>query len=223
MSLTEIETWILNSLQSIFDTFGWLGVGGVMLFENATGITPSEVTLALAGWLLLATHDAPFGWVFLGALYASVGSTIGALAPYFIARWGGRPLVERFARWFRMEQAHIERAERLMQRWGPGMVFFGRLFPGVRSLVGLPAGLGRVHIFHYIGATFLGTYIWCALFIGIGYVVGHEWKLIVDVIKDYALYLLVFAAALASLTALFYWYYLRPRGWRPAALLNWLD
>ena len=95
--IAELEIQIIAALQTMFDRFGWFGVAGLMGFENATGITPSEIILGLAGWLLLAAKDSPFVMVFVGALYAALGSTAGASVTYWLARLGGRPVVDRAA------------------------------------------------------------------------------------------------------------------------------
>ena len=87
--IAELEAQIIAALQTLFDRFGWLGVAGLMAFENATGITPSEIILGLAGWLLLAAKDAGFGMVFVGALYAALGSTAGASVTYWLVRLAG--------------------------------------------------------------------------------------------------------------------------------------
>ena len=55
--LDQLETLILNSLQTLFDQFGWAGVFLVMAFENATGITPSEIILTFAVWMLLSAQN----------------------------------------------------------------------------------------------------------------------------------------------------------------------
>src|SRR5512136_2922167 len=97
-------------LQFIFDRFGWWGVAGMMAFENATTITPSEVILGLAGWMLLAAHGTPVTMIFAGGLYATLGSVVGSSFTYWLARLGGRPVVDRVARWFRIDPHHITRA-----------------------------------------------------------------------------------------------------------------
>ena len=97
--ISQIETWILGALQTLFDSWGWLGVSAMMAFENFTGITPSEVILALAGWMLISEHQLLVSVIFLGGFYAALGSLLGASAAYWTARLGGRPLVDRMARW----------------------------------------------------------------------------------------------------------------------------
>lgn len=197
--ITELESRIIAALQALFDHLGWLGVAVVMAFENATGLTPSEVTLGLAGWMLLAAHDAPIFTIFVGALYAALGSTAGASATYWLARLGGRPAIDRAARWFRIHPRHITRAEEQFRRWGPGLVLFGRVLPGVRTAVTIPAGLAHMPFLQFAAFTFTGAYVWCALLIGAGYALGHEWLLIKDLVEQFAPWLFAVAVLLSGL------------------------
>lgn len=183
--LDSIEQTILSALQTIFDQFGWLGVFGLMVFENATGITPSEIILGFAGWMLIERHGISPSFIPLAGLYAGLGSTIGASIPYWIARVGGRPLVDRFAKLFRIHMDIIERVEDQCRKWGAGIVLFGRVIPGLRTLVNIPAGLVRIPFPKFFLATFAGSYVWCTLLIGVGYLLGHEWHLISDYIKTH--------------------------------------
>ena len=106
-----LESTILGTAQTIYDQFGWAGVFTIMVLENATGITPSEVILSLAGWMLIEAHNLHPGMILLGGLYAGLGSAMGASIAYWVARLGGRPVVDTFARWFRIDVAHIDKAE----------------------------------------------------------------------------------------------------------------
>jgi len=181
--LDTIEQTILSGLQLIFDEFGWLGVFGLMIFENATGITPSEIILAFAGWMLIENHGISPTFIPLAGLYAGLGSAIGASITYWVARVGGRPLIDRFAKIFRIDLHYIERVENQVHKWGAGIVLGGRVIPGVRTLVSIPAGLVRIPFPKFFVATFIGAYIWCTILIGAGYILGHEWMLISDYIK----------------------------------------
>ena len=188
--LNQLETFILGALQSVYDQFGWGGVFSMMIFENATGITPSEIILSLAGWMLIEAHGQPPSLILMGGLYAGLGSAIGASVAYWVARLGGRPVVEKFAGWFRIDLKHIETMEGHIRRWGVGLVLFGRVIPGVRTLVSIPAGLARIPFGTFFTATFVGAYIWCSLLIGAGYLLGHEWMLISQYLKIYFPYLM---------------------------------
>ncbi|MBI5932574.1 MAG: DedA family protein [Chloroflexi bacterium] len=189
--LDQIEATILATLQTVFDQFGWAGVFGLMVFENATGITPSEIILGFAGWMLIERHALHPSLIFLGGAYAALGSAIGASITYWVARLGGRPVIEKFARFFRMDMAHVTRAEEQVHKFGTGIVLIGRVIPGVRTLISIPAGLVRIPFPKFFFATLIGAYVWCTLLIGIGYILGHEWMLISQYIKQYLPFILI--------------------------------
>jgi membrane protein DedA with SNARE-associated domain len=183
--LDAFEQTILSALQMIFDKFGWFGVFGLMIFENATGITPSEIILAFAGWMLIERHGISPAYIPLAGMYAGLGSAIGASITYWVARLGGRPLIDKFAKIFRIDMKYIERIEEQCSKWGAGIVLAGRVIPGVRTLVSIPAGLVRIPFPKFFLATFVGAYVWCTILIGAGYALGHEWKLISEYIKTH--------------------------------------
>ena len=138
---------------------------------------------------MIAEHQLPISMIFLGGLYAAIGSVLGASITYWVARLGGRPLVDRIARWVRIRPAHIARAEQQFQRWGAGLVLGGRVIPGIRTLISIPAGLARMNFPKFLAATFTGAYIWCTLLIGAGYLLGHEWPMISNYVKQWFPYL----------------------------------
>jgi membrane protein DedA with SNARE-associated domain len=185
MMLDQIEATILSSLQIIFDQFGWAGVFALMVFENATGITPNEIILAFAGWMLLERHSIAPGYILLGGVYAGTGSALGASITYWVARLGGRPMIERFAKFFRLDLHLLNKAEEQMHRWGVWLILSGRVIPGLRVLVSIPAGMARVPFPKFFIATFIGAYIWCTALIGAGYVLGQEWMLVSSFIKQH--------------------------------------
>lgn len=188
--IETLETTILSVTQTIYDTWGWLGVAALLVFENATGITPSDIILGLAGWMLIEKHQLPPTIINLGGFYAALGGVLGTSIAYWTARLGGRPLVDKFAHWVRIDPVHLSRAEALFHRWDPGLVLIGRVMPGIRTLISLPAGLARMPFVTFFVATVIGAYLWCTLLIGAGYWLGHEWTLISAYLKKDLPYLL---------------------------------
>ena len=186
----QIETFILSTIQALYDFWGWLGVAVLLAFENATGITPSEIILGLAGWMLIAEHQLSPSMIFIGGFYAACGSILGASITYWVARLGGRPLIDKFAGWFRINPAHITRVEDRFQRWGIGLVAVGRVIPGIRTLISIPAGLARMPFSIFFIVSFIGSYVWCTLLIGAGYFLGHEWRLVSAYLQQALPYLL---------------------------------
>jgi membrane protein DedA with SNARE-associated domain len=114
-----------------------------------------------------------------------------------------------------MDPAHITSAEKQFQRWGTGLVLVGRVIPGIRTLISIPAGLARMPFITFFIATFIGAYVWCTLLIGIGYVLGHEWALISAYLKQFLPFLLA-GGALAL--ALYFWFTRRSRVYVPVRL-----
>ncbi len=210
--ITELETFILSVVQTIYDVSGWFGVAGMLIFENATGITPSEIILGLAGWMLIAEHQLPPSMIPLGGFYAAIGSVIGASIAYWVARLGGRPVIDKFARWVRIDPAHINSAEKQFQRWGTGLVLVGRIMPGIRTLISIPAGLARMPFVTFFVATFIGAYVWCTLIIGAGYFLGQEWVLISAYLKQLLPFLL---AGGIIVLGLYFWFVRRKTVYGP--------
>lgn len=213
--INELETLILSAAQTIYTAWGWFGVAALLVFENATGITPSEIILGLAGWMLISEHQLPPSMILVGGLYAAIGSVLGASIAYWVARLGGRPVVDKLSRWVRIDPAHLDRAETQFQRWGIGLVLVGRVIPGIRTLISIPAGLARMPFLTFFIATFMGAYVWCTLLIGVGYLLGHEWALISAYLKQSLPFLMVGGA---FALALYVWFTRRPPVYAPVRL-----
>ncbi|MBA4376779.1 MAG: hypothetical protein C0401_11480 [Anaerolinea sp.] len=206
---TELENQIIAALQTIFDQLGWFGVASLMAFENATGITPSEIILGMAGWILFSATGASPAMILVGGMYAALGSVIGSSATYWLVRLGGRPALDRVTRWIRIEPRHIEHAEALFKRWGPALIIFGRIIPGVRTLITIPAGLARMSFPQFLIFTFIGTYIWCTLIIGLGFIVGNEWSLISTLIGRFSPWMVAGLLTIGCVGLIIYWLFQR--------------
>jgi membrane protein DedA with SNARE-associated domain len=188
--IANLETIILSAMNSLYNSWGWVGVALMLVFENATGITPSEVILGLAGWMLIANKNVNPAMILLGALFAAIGSVFGASIPYWIARLGGRPVVKKLTRWLRIKDTQVDKVEDQFQRWGTGIVLIGRMMPGVRTLINIPAGLANMTFLSFLINTFIGAYIWCALLLGAGYLLGQHWSLISVYLNRFIPYIL---------------------------------
>lgn len=166
--LTGVAGWITD----LIGRFGSLGVGLVILAENLFPPIPSEAVLPAAGYL------AGLGRLgFVATLVAStVGSVVGALILYGIGAFVGADRIARIvAKLPLMSVGEVERAWRAFDRWDRPAVFFGRLVPGVRSLISIPAGARRMPLIPFVGFTALGSFLWNLLLIGAGYWLGDRW------------------------------------------------
>ena len=116
----------------------------------------------------------PVLFVLVMGLVIAVSSVASEIITYWVARIGGRALVERFSRWLKVDLRHMDRAESLFTRWGVGLVMFGRILPGVRTLVSVPAGMTRMNFGLFFGASFGGAYLWNTLLVAVGYLLGFK-------------------------------------------------
>jgi membrane protein DedA with SNARE-associated domain len=118
----------------------------------------------------------PVLFVLLTGLVIALVSVTGEILTYWAARMGGRALIEKLARrgWLRLDPRRAERAESLFARWGLRLVVFGRIFPGLRTLVSVPAGLKPIPFSQFAGAAFIGAFAWNTLLVCAGYLLGFK-------------------------------------------------
>ena len=169
------------------EALGEWGVGLFTLAETVFPPIPSEVILPLAGFL---TRQGTMNMT-LVLVTSTLGAYVGALLLYWL---GARLGLERSIRWLSklplMDRADFEMAAVWFSRHGRSAVFFGRLLPGVRSLISLPAGAARMHLGTFSAFTLAGSGIWNGLLIGLGALLGIQYRLIGEYSRflNYALY-----------------------------------
>ncbi len=155
--------------------FGGPGVGFLLLLENVFPPIPSEVVLPLAG--VAAGSGAHPYWVML--VWSVLGGLLGAYLLYGLGRAIGGDRVRRLCERLPLLDADdYDRAEAWFDRHGAAGVVVGRMVPGVRSLISIPAGVARMGIARFTLYTVAGSTLWNALFITAGFLLGERWELI---------------------------------------------
>jgi membrane protein DedA with SNARE-associated domain len=104
-----------------------------------------------------------------------IGYTLGSLLGWAIGAYAGRPLLEERGRWFHLDRAKLERADRWFERYGDWAVLLGRVTPVVRSFISIPAGFMRMPLVRFTVLTFVGTIPWCFGIAGAGWALGNSW------------------------------------------------
>ena len=159
---------------SIVDRLGELGIGLLIFLENVVPPVPSEVILPLAGFR--ARTGALNVWLAWPA--ATAGSVLGAIVLYGLGAWLGYDRLHALAgkRWFFLtSQKDLDRGQRIFGRHGGKVVLLGRCVPVIRSLVSIPAGIVRMPLPRFLLLTAIGSGVWNALFIGLGWYLGDHW------------------------------------------------
>lgn len=189
--------WIAD----LIDAFGALGVALLMVLENLFPPIPSELILPFAGFLV---GRGELG--FLSVLVASTaGSLFGALVLYALGRWGGRNLILRYGRFLRVKEADLDRAEGWFDKYDEWVVLFGRMVPGVRSVVSIPAGMLGTPFVRFVLLTTAGSAAWNALLLGAGWYLGDNWREIAGVVGSVSNFVLVLVAVALVTAAVWWW------------------
>lgn len=167
MSAVAIADWARDFMEES----GYAALTGLVLAENLFPPIPSEVVLPLAGFYV-GQGAMTFA---LALLAATAGSALGALLLYALGRWGGRPLLLRWGRVLRLDHARLDRADDWFDAHGWKLVLFGRVVPGMRSIISIPAGSSEMPIGRFLAFTTAGSLAWNAALIGAGWSLGSNW------------------------------------------------
>jgi membrane protein DedA with SNARE-associated domain len=155
--------WLLNNLT-------YPNIMLLMLLESTVVPVPSELVVAPAAY-----HAAGGGLnVFLVVLMATIGAAIGASINYVVALYVGRPVIYKFAnsKWGKMcllNQEKVEKSERYFDNHGVAATLTGRLIPGIRHLISIPAGLARMNYWKFLLYTTIGAGAWHAILALLGW------------------------------------------------------
>lgn len=162
-------------VMDLMTALGEIGVGVLTFVESVFPPIPSEVILPLAGYL--AERQVMSVWGVLIA--ATLGSLVGAWLLYGAGRrMGAERAAALLARLPLVETRDVTRATDWFDRHGPYAIFFGRLVPGVRSLISIPAGTSGMPLLRFTIQTTAGSALWNGLLVGAGYALGTQWHVV---------------------------------------------
>lgn len=195
----------MNILSSLLNNLNYGTIFLLMLLESTVVPVPSELVVAPAAYHAAGGHLN----VVLVVLFATIGADFGASINYFVALYVGRPVIYKFAnsRWGKMcllNQEKVEKSERYFDDHGIVATLTGRLIPGIRHLISLPAGLARMNYWKFLLYTTIGAGCWHAILATMGWylhTVVPEDQL-EDAISQYNHYIVAAILALVAIAAI---------------------
>jgi membrane protein DedA with SNARE-associated domain len=171
----QVTSWYMDNMN-----YGTVTL--LMVVESSFIPFPSEVVVPPAAYKAL--EEGSNMNIVLVVVFATLGAIIGALINYFLSLWLGRPIIykfveTRFGKMCLLDKQKVEKAEKYFDKHGKSSTFIGRLVPGIRQLISIPAGLAKMNIATFICFTALGAGIWNIILALLGYV-GHGNKELID-------------------------------------------
>ena len=168
--------WITEFIL-FFKDLSYAGVIIALSFE----FVPAELVLPLAGY-----------WVYLGdmnliltIIAGTIGGTLGPLTLYALGRFGGRPLLEKYGKYFFIRPHHLEASDHFFEKYGSGVAFYGRFVPGIRTLISIPCGVTKMNVFKFSAFTFFAMLPITSLYVYLGYKLGSQWENVDEIVKPY--------------------------------------
>lgn len=148
--------------------FSYLGILIALCFE----FIPAEIVLPLAGYWVF---EGDFDYYFV-VLAGAIGGTIGPITLYCLGKYGGRPLVLRYGKYFLVSQKQVDAADRFFVKYGSGVAFFGRFLPIVRTAISVPCGMANMNLVKFSLYTFFAMLPITAAYVYIGFNLGEHWE-----------------------------------------------
>ena len=206
----------MNFISSLLGNLNYGTILFLMLLESTVVPVPSEFVVTPAAY-----HAAGGNLdVFLVIFFATIGADLGASINYVVAYYVGRPVIYRFAnsKWGKMcllNQEKVEKSEKYFDDHGIVATLTGRLIPGIRHLISIPAGLAKMNYWKFLLYTTIGAGAWHAILAGLGWylhsIVPEDQ--LNDKITEYADYIKFAIIALVLLAVAYFAvkYYLKRR------------
>ena len=163
--ISQFMKWLVDTIVVL----GYPGIVILMAMESSILPVPSELIMPPAGYAAAAGQMN----LVVALLCGVAGSVIGAYANYWVANKVGRWVFVRYGKWVLLSEKSLERTEAFFAKHGEIATFVGRLFPVIRHLISIPAGLARMRLGRFFAYTAAGAGIWCAILLAIGWIIGR--------------------------------------------------
>ncbi|MDQ0660934.1 DedA family protein [Paenibacillus sp. W2I17] len=168
--------WITQFIL-FFKDLSYAGLVIALSFE----FVPAELVLPMAGyWVYLGDMK-----LWLAILAGTVGGTFGPLTLYALGRYGGRPMVEKYGKYFLIRPHHLDASDKFFEKYGSGVAFYGRFVPGIRTVISIPCGMAKMNVFKFSIFTFLAMLPITTLYIYLGFKLGSQWEHVDEIVKPY--------------------------------------
>lgn len=180
----------INLLLQIISASGYLGVFLLMVLESACMPIPSEVVMPFAGYL---ASTGQFN-IWIVTLVSTLANLVGSVITYVVGLYLGREFILKYGKYILLKKKYLILAEEWFKKYGNKAIFFSRMLPVVRTVISLPAGIGRMEFSKFVLYTFVGSLPWNFAFAYLGYWFGKNWEAVVTASHEFNYIILGLAA-----------------------------
>ena len=184
--IQSIIDWLVNAISTI----GYPGVFISVFLESFFAPIPSEIILPFSGFV---ASTGKMDLVFV-IVIATVAAYLGSLPFYFIGKWGEKPVINfinKYGKYLFIQQKDVDKVFGAFDKYGKGVVFFGRLIPMIRTLISFPACVAKMQFARFSMYTLFGSLTWNILLTYAGYQLGDHWSVVSKWIEKYQNVILV--------------------------------
>jgi membrane protein DedA with SNARE-associated domain len=172
MAVIEILRPLVEFITSVISSLGYGGIFFLMILESALIPIPSEIIMPFSGFLASTGKLNSVGVILAGSL----GNLVGSVITYYLGIRLGRAFLIKYGKYILFRVHHLVWTEQLFQKYGDKISFVGRLLPGVRTYISLPAGIGKSNFIKFVVYTLVGSIIWNSLLTYGGIQLGRSWQ-----------------------------------------------
>lgn len=192
-----LASWLSDFFLDLLSTGGYPLLFVLMVFDSLPTPVPGEAIMPFAGFLVVQGELSVPGVIIVGM----AGSMLGSLSGYWLGRYAGRAAVIRWGRYVLLGERDLAWAERWFSRFGAYAILLSRLTPVVRSVISIPAGVGRMRLDHFLISTAAGAFAWTLLMLSLGMALETRWDAVVDFLDTFEI------PIIAGLVGIIVWYY----------------
>lgn len=188
---------MLEQIISTINALGYIGIALLMALENIFPPIPSELIMPLAGFTV-SQGKLEFFYVVIAG---TIGSVLGASPWYFLGRYWGlkrtKKIADKYGKWLTVSGEDVEKAKTWFDRRGYAATAVGRLVPGIRTYISIPAGISKMPIIPFLIYSTAGSTVWVALLTYAGYILGENYERVGAYLKPFSVFVLVAVLAIS--------------------------
>lgn len=183
---------LIDLILQIISSSGYLGIFLFMTLESALMPIPSEIVMPFSGYLVTL---GKFNLLSL-TIVSSVANLVGSIIAYVVGLKIGRKLVLKYGKYILLKEKYLVLTEKWFKKYGNKAIFFSRMMPIVRTVISLPAGIGKMNFKKFCVYTLAGSIPWNFALAYLGFWLGKNWTIIHNYTRELDIFVVVILIAI---------------------------